>query len=331
MEKSLLQEPLTIEDIERFKKIKENYKNDKIYETENEFVFIHKTNYTPINNEIKSKFKAGATYKETGKLFEESFEFTYPQSDDYIHFSINCETKGDEYDIYGFNNKKYAVVIPATEKEFKNISFFHANDVEFKSVKNIENGYILCPVKEFEIIKKYNPMANVVPYIGESVDGYAEVLAYNLGFTIENIEGRECMWVNSSSNRVSKVLEKYNFSFIPYGLDRWGSERNIQESIEYTYLLKNIITLSLKQQINIFLVLEELDNIITSNLMNVPQQLNGLSMNNNEPTEEENNFWEKIISTELSYNQRLFISMLQHALPFEVIKEEYKKRVGKNL
>ena len=43
MEKSLLQEPLTIEDIERFKKIKENYKNDKIYETENKFVFIHKT------------------------------------------------------------------------------------------------------------------------------------------------------------------------------------------------------------------------------------------------------------------------------------------------
>ncbi len=78
-------------------------------------------------------------------------------------------------------------------------------------------------------------------------------------------------------------------------------------------------------------MLEELDNIITSNLMNAPQQLNGLSMNNNEPKEEENNFWEKIISTELSYNQRLFVNMLQHALPFEIVKEEYKIYIGKNL
>lgn len=174
-------------------------------------------------------------------------------------------------------------------------------------------------------------MTNIIPYIGETVDGFAEVLAYNLGFAIENIEDRECMWVNSSSDRVSKVLEKYNFSFIPYGLDRWVSERKIQESIEYTYLLKNIINLSLKQQINIFLVLEELDNIITSNLMNVPQQLNGLNINNNEQTEEENNFWEKIKSSDLSYNQRLFVKLLQLTLPFDIVKEEYKKHVGKNL
>lgn len=331
MGKNILQEPLTIEDIERLKKIKENYKNDKIYDNENEFVFIHKTNYAPINNEIKSKFQSGAIYKETGKLFDENFEYTYPQSDDYIHFSINSETKGNEFDIYGFNNKKYAIVIPGTKKEFENISFFHANDVEFQSVKNIENGYILCPLKEVELIKKYNPMAKVISYIGETVDDFAEVLAYNLGFTIENIEGRECMWVNSSSNRVSKVLEKYSFSFIPYGLDRWGSERKIQESIEYTYLLKNIINLSLKQQINIFLVLEELDNIITSNLMNIPQQLNGLDINNNEQTEEENNFWEKIKSSDLSYNQRLFVKLLQLTLPFYILKEEYKNYMGKSL
>lgn len=147
MEKNILQEPLTIKDIENLKKIKEKYLNNKIYESEDEFVFIHKTNYAPKNNEIKSKFQSGAIYKETGKLFNENFEYTYPQGDDYIHFSINCETKGDEFDIYGFNNKKYAIVIPATEKEFKNISFFHANDVEFKTRKNIANGYILCPIR----------------------------------------------------------------------------------------------------------------------------------------------------------------------------------------
>lgn len=132
MERNYLTNPLTIDDIKVFKTQQYKYDNNKMYSSESDFVFVHKTDYPPYNNEIKFIFSSGATYTENGVLFGIPFIYDYPIGNDYIHFSLNCEVHGRyRNDIYGFNNRKYAIIVPGSEDEFKKISRFSANDVEF--------------------------------------------------------------------------------------------------------------------------------------------------------------------------------------------------------
>lgn len=111
MERNYFDRPLTSEDLLEFKLKKEKYDNSKVYTSEKDFVFIHKTNYAPNENNIKSTFVSGAKYDGKGTLFGKDFSYTFPQGDNYIHFSINCEVSGNNEDIYGFNFRKYAVVM----------------------------------------------------------------------------------------------------------------------------------------------------------------------------------------------------------------------------
>ena len=65
MERNYLTNPLTIDDIKAFKTQQAKCDNNKIYSSENDFVFVHKTNYPPNNNEIKSTFSAGQLIQKT--------------------------------------------------------------------------------------------------------------------------------------------------------------------------------------------------------------------------------------------------------------------------
>ena len=66
MERNYFDRPLTSEDLLEFKLKKEKYDNSKVYTSEKDFVFIHKTNYAPNENNIKSTFESGAKYDEKG-------------------------------------------------------------------------------------------------------------------------------------------------------------------------------------------------------------------------------------------------------------------------
>lgn len=266
MSRDFLKEPLNEKDIENFKK--EKHKNEKIYTRKEEFVFIHKTNYAPLNNQIKSRYQVGAVYKRVMNLYNEEFNYFCPQGDDYLHFSLNCEVRGENEDIYGFNRKKYAIIIPGSKELFEEIAFFHANDVEFKGIKDISNSYILCPIKELEEVKGRNKNSIVIPYIGKYVDGYAEVFASYLGFNVEEIDIPECMWINDNEDRTNIVLKKYGFSFIPFGMDRYKSEWLIQRMLEYKTFMNTLLNQALNRNINIFKVINDIENILNDNLMN---------------------------------------------------------------
>lgn len=99
MERNYFDRPLTFENLLEFRIKKEEYDNSKVYTSEKDFVFIHKTNYAPNENSVKSKYESGAMYNGKGKLFGEDFSYTFPQGDNYIHFTINCEVSGDTEDV----------------------------------------------------------------------------------------------------------------------------------------------------------------------------------------------------------------------------------------
>lgn len=330
MERNYLTNPLTIDDIKAFKTQQAKCDNNKIYSSENDFVFIHKTNYPPNNNEIKSTFSAGATYTENGILFNIPFKYDYPVGDDYIHFSLNCEVRGrNRDDIYGFNNRKYAIVVPGNEDEFKKISRFCANDVEFKGTKNITNCYLLCPIVEYETIKSNNPNAYIIPYIGDYVDCFVETFINQLGYTVENTDDRICMWLNSEQERVSGVIDKYGFTFEEYGMDRFISNRNVQQSLKYNSFLKKILSISCEKEFNIFDVISNIDEIVDENNIslsflrrtktNIP--LDNIQIEN----EEEKSFWNEILNNNNSYNKYFLINLIASSFPFEMVKEHYSE------
>lgn len=326
MERDYFDSPLTSEDLLEFRIKKEKYDNSKVYTSEKDFVFIHKTNYAPNENSIKSIFESGAMYDGKGTLFGEDFSYTFPCGDNYIHFSINCEVSGNNEDIYSFNFRKYAIVIPGSDNLFNQMAFFHANDVEFRGVKDISNCYVLCPLSEAELIVSKNPSIKVIPYVGEYVDGYAEVLASHLGYTIENTSGKDCMWANDSPSKTDSVLKKYNFDFIPFGMDRFMSERSIQKSLNRIFFLKKIVEIAQQRNINLFQIMNGIEEILDDNLQNPLSPKCNLSLDIT-PTENEelNNFWKKYLNGNTSYEKAILAYFINQSLPYTKILEEYQQ------
>lgn len=331
MKRDYFKNPLTPEDLAEFRIKKEKYDNSKVYTSGNEFVFIHKTDYAPTENNIKSKFESGAIYNEKGILFGEEFSYTYPQEDNYIHFSINCEVRGNDEDIYGFNFKRYAIVMPGSDDLFNQIAFFHANDVEFKGVKDISDCYVLCPLSEALLITSKNPSVKVVPYIGEYVDGYAEVLASHLGFTIENTSGKDCMWVNSSPIKTDRVLRRYNFDFIPFDMDRFINELNIQELLNRIFFLKKIIEIAKQRNINLFQIMNSIEDILSDNLHPPLSSKYGLSLDvTSTENEELNDFWKVYLNGNTSYEKVMLANFINQSLSYTKILEEYQQYTNDN-
>lgn len=331
MERNYFDKPLSTDDLLEFITKKEKYDNSRVYTKEEDFVFIHKTNYPPKENSIISTFESGATYDGKGILFGEEFSYTYPQGDNYIHFSINCEVSGNNEDIYGFNFRKYAIVIPGSDNLFNQMAFFHANDVEFRGSKDITNCYVLCPLSEVELIISNNPLIKVIPYVGEYVDGYAEVFASHLGYTIENTSGKACMWINDSPTKTGIVLKKYNFDFIPFGMDRFMSERNIQKSLNRVFFLKKIIEIAQQKSINLFQIIDSIETILDDNLQNPLSPKFNLSLNIT-PTENEdlNNFWKKYLNGNTLYEKVILANLINKSMPYARILEEYQQYSSEN-
>lgn len=331
MERNYFERPLTPEDLLEFRLKKEKYDNSKVYTSEKDFVFIHKTNYAPNENSIKSTFESGAMYDGKGTLFNEDFSYTFPQGDNYIHFSINCEVSGNNEDIYGFNFRKYAIVMPGSDNLFSQMAFFHANDVEFKGVKDISDCYVLCPLLEAELIASKNPSIKVIPYVGEYVDGYAEVFASHLGYTIENTSGKDCMWINDSPIKTDSVLKKYNFDFIPFGMDRFMNERNVQKSLNRIFFLKKIVEIAQQRGINLFQIINSVEDILDDNLQNPLTPKCNLSLDIT-PTENEelNNFWKNYLNGNTSYERVILANFINQSLPYTKILEEYQQYKSDN-
>lgn len=214
--------------------------------------------------------------------------------------------------------------MPGSVNLFKQMAFFHANDVEFRGVKDISDCYVLCPLSEAELIASKNPSVKVIPYIGDYVDGYAEVFASHLGYTIENTSGKNCMWVNASPIKTDSVLKKYNFDFIPFGMDRFMSEDNIQTTLKMIFFLKRIVEIAQQRSINLFKVAGSIEEILVDNLQNYLTPKCNLSLDIT-PTDnkELNNFWKFYLIGNTSYERVILANFISQSLPYKKILEEY--------
>jgi len=160
--------------------------NESNFDKPEDFILVHKTEYSPINDEIKSNKTAKATQKNTIYFGEEEFSYEYELARNTIHLCPNGEVSSHEYG--SFDGRKYAVLIPFKNvRDDKRIVSFSPEDTYFEEKVDAREGYILCPKEEVEKIKQANPNTNVIGYDGGSVDGFAASFISMLGYKHEEI------------------------------------------------------------------------------------------------------------------------------------------------
>lgn len=157
------------------------------------FVCVHKTNYIPTDNRIKTAKEANVILKSNIDINGEEQEIEYKNERNTIHFCMNGEVASHTYG--NWDNCKYAVIKPLesiNSKQIKGaipVDLFVENGVELGN-----DTWILCPQNESETIKKSNPNVNVIEYEGENVTGYADTLLYYLGYAYLRGNNRE--WID---------------------------------------------------------------------------------------------------------------------------------------
>lgn len=134
------------------------------------------------------------------------------------------------------------------------------------------------------------------------------------------------MWVNDSPNKTDSVLKKYNFDFIPFGMDRFMSERNIQKSLNRIFFLKKIVEIAQQRGINLFEIINNVEDILDNNLQNPLTPKCNLSLDIT-PTENEelNNFWKNYLNGNTSYERVILANFINKSLPYTKILEEYQQ------
>lgn len=327
---------LTNDDLKGLEQYKKAYCNDKVYTSEDEFVFIHKTDYMPKNNRVYSSASSGATYKVSNFVDNVKICLELPYTDDTVHFLMNSEAiDGREHRNFGFSGRKYAVIVPGSKDVFKEIEFFSGDDVEFKDYVDLTGCYIICPLHEADIVKEKNPQVNIVAYEGLYKDGYAEALALKLGFTIENISTENwLMWEGMPEKRVDAVMQKYGFDFCVYPIERQDYHTEVGDRIRLHIYVESLVKEARLRKLNIFEFMMDATLRFTMNpflwhyLGIFKEKLDFDFSDITAPEERE--FWQDIVKR---YRPDLYCGLMLHEyrslVSFEEIKRDYYSYVNR--
>lgn len=159
--------------------------NESEFDKDEDFILVHKTNYSPTNDEVKSNKMSGVKTKYSIQFDDEEFSYEFFKGRNTVHLCQNGEVTSHEYG--NFDGRKYAVLIPFKSLKRDNLVSFRPEDTFFEKKVDTTEGYILCPIDEVEDIKNRNPNTNVIGYKGECVDGFANSLLSMLGYKYEGI------------------------------------------------------------------------------------------------------------------------------------------------
>ena len=190
------------------------------------FVLIHKTNFCPDNDIIKTPKSTG--YRNhinwSIKIGEKEYKYVNFDGSNTIHFSVNGEVCS--HSAGNWETRQYAIIIPFTEISLEQIA--EATSVDtfcVGDVKLTENSYILCPMgtKE-ELIRNHGiKKAKIIEYPDTyTVTGFANYFIKKIGYNLES--ANEIKWDSPKSqeqfDRIVKSLGlSNNFHYCSKQLD----------------------------------------------------------------------------------------------------------------
>lgn len=196
-----------------------------------DLVLVHKTDYAPEGEIIKSSKDSGVLLEDKIKIGDKEYNIRFPSARETIHFAVNGEVTS--HVMGNFDNRKYVIIIPFDKMDKDNLVGGLLSDTWSKGSVQIPQGsYILCPKAEMDKIKNQNRGINVVGYEGRSVDGYANMFLSSLGYKVETIG--DYGWANS------KDAEDAENIYLQNGLHRgghtgsdWDIRDKLGQSISY--------------------------------------------------------------------------------------------------
>lgn len=174
-----------------------SFYNPKDYSSRSSLMCVHKTNYMPTANMIKSAKDSNVSMKKEIELNGKKYEYSYKTARSTVHFAINDEVSSHTYG--SWDDCKYAILIPFTDIPKEKIGRAAPMDTFTRgSVDISENTWILCPKNEVEQLKVFNPKAHILGYEGENVKGLSRPFLTQLGYHGEEVG----MW----SGKITKVI-----------------------------------------------------------------------------------------------------------------------------
>lgn len=211
------------------------------YTSTKDFILVHKTNYPPQNDTIKTAKSAGAKNRFEIELDGQTYELEVPFERETIHFAVNGEV--GSHTLGNWDSMKYAILIPFTDIPKEQV--VNANTVDtftYGDVSIPPTGYILCPAKEVEELKLQNPSANIIGYEGDKVLGHPSLIIQQLGYQIEEC-GEHDWYDRNSGQQFAQIVQEDGYYWSRHTGSKFERDQNrntlANEVIEVLKLIKD--------------------------------------------------------------------------------------------
>lgn len=209
------------------------------YSSKSSLIGVHKTQYAPKANMIKSVKDANVEYPSTVTLNGVRYEYHYKASRDTVHMSLNDEVSSHMFG--SWDACKYAILLPLEDIPNKKIARAEPMDTFTRgSIALSKNSWILCPKDEVEQLKSYNPEVHVLGYEGDNVQGFSQPFLSQLGYRCEDVG----MWGwndDESSKQFCDLMKKEGIMSGPHSFTTFHEDEQILRQINEVVALSKLI------------------------------------------------------------------------------------------
>lgn len=214
-------------------------KHTSDFESMDDLIFVHKTDYIPQNDVVKSANGSEVKDKKSITIKGKEYEYECERKRDTVHFAVNGEV-GD----HGYGNWskcKYAVLLPGSSVKDNRIGILASQDTVFEGNVSLDSeSYILVPREEIENARNQNEKAKIIGYDGESVTGFADALVSKLGYEQESVGAWS--WCNEKAQeKFSQLAQNLGYKSQAHTYTEYSFEEKKQEGISQIAALFNMI------------------------------------------------------------------------------------------
>lgn len=236
---------------EEDKKVLDNHSD---FKSLNDLCLVHKCNYMPFNNEIKSALSSGGESIRSFKIGIKSYDYKHKEQRHTVHFAVNGEVSS--HDLGNWDVRKYAIIVPF-ECLLNNIVSACACDTFVRDKASLnEKCYILCPKEQVEIVQKSNNLANVIPYEGNNVSGFANAVVSFLGYKCEKITNHG--WVSDDEYLYNALMRNKNLNILEHMSTEDYSDDLMKNS--YNHILEiysRLLMPDIEIDLNLFAIMQK--------------------------------------------------------------------------
>lgn len=165
--------------------IREMYgQTSRNFESINDIVLVHKTDYEPDKNCLNTDVSMNAIKENNTKINARVYPTLIRPFDNTIHFSVNNESI--KHLDYKWDNKKYGIIVNLADISIDSLNGVNSADTYTTSIFELPKGsIILCPADRISEVFKNNNNCIVIGYENENYNDYINTILMGLELPVE--------------------------------------------------------------------------------------------------------------------------------------------------